>query len=197
MKINENRNVETLRTAFALGATRGIHVVTEQRTDLEIQPWIIAQVFKKLIEAEKPDLLLFGKQAIDDDFGHTGQMVSASCRLPIANFASKITVDDSKTQRIVEVIREIDGGLQTVRFASPGVVTCDLRLNIPRFATLPNIMKAKQKKIETLSLESLGLDLGSKLEILSVEEPPVRQGGVILEDVDKLIHALKNEVNVL
>lgn len=184
---------ETIRTALAMGADRGIHVTTDARTDQEVQPLAVAKIFKELIEREKPDLVLLGKQSIDDDSAATGQMVAGLMDWPQATFASEIEVDGED----LTVTREIDGGLQTLKMKLPAVVTADLRLNEPRYATLPNIMKAKKKPLETLTAEDLKVDLVPHLEVLEVSEPPTREGGVTVADVDELINKLKNEASVL
>ena len=180
---------ETLRTAMAIGADRGILVET---TD-EVQPLAVAKVLKALIDKEKPDLVILGKQAIDDDSNQTGQMVAALANLPQGTFASKVEVAGGK----VNVTREVDGGLETLSISLPAVVTTDLRLNEPRYVTLPNIMKAKKKPIDTMKPEDLGVDVTSRLKTLKVAEPAKRSAGIIVPDVTTLVDKLKNEAKVI
>jgi electron transfer flavoprotein beta subunit len=186
---------ETLRTALAMGADRAIHVNTDMSTDQDLQPLAVAKALQKLVEREKPNFVLLGKQSIDSDYNHTGQMLAGFLNWSQATFASAIKLAEDK--KALEVVREIDGGLQTVRSVLPAVVTCDLRLNEPRYVTLPNIMKAKQKKLETLEIATLGVDLQPRLKVLSVEEPPKRKGGALVESVDDLVHKLRNEAKVV
>eukprot|EP00243_Klebsormidium_subtile_P003809 TRINITY_DN17415_c0_g1_i1.p1 TRINITY_DN17415_c0_g1~~TRINITY_DN17415_c0_g1_i1.p1 ORF type:complete len:251 (+),score=44.34 TRINITY_DN17415_c0_g1_i1:286-1038(+) len=176
---------DTLRTALAMGADRAVHVNTEA----DLQPLAVAKLLAKLVEKENPDLLLLGKQAIDDDCNQTGQMAAALLRWPQGTFASKVEVDQAS--KALSLTREVDGGLEKLRLKLPAVVTTDLRLNEPRYATLPNIMKAKKKPIEKRSPEELGVDVTPRLETLKVEEPPKRQGGRIVSSVDELIDGLK------
>ncbi|GAQ93074.1 mitochondrial electron transfer flavoprotein subunit beta [Klebsormidium nitens] len=176
---------DTLRTALAMGADRAVHVNTEA----DLQPLAVAKLLAKLVEKENPDLLLLGKQAIDDDCNQTGQMVAALLRWPQGTFASKVEIDGAS--KALSLTREVDGGLEKLRLKLPAVVTTDLRLNEPRYATLPNIMKAKKKPIEKRSPEELGVDVTPRLETLKVEEPPKRQGGRIVSSVDELIDGLK------
>ncbi|MGL4408249.1 electron transfer flavoprotein subunit beta/FixA family protein [Zoogloea sp.] len=180
---------ETLRTAMALGADRGILV----ETDVELQPLAVAKLLKALADKEAPQLVILGKQAIDDDSNQTGQMFSALMGWPQATFASKLTVADGKAN----VTREIDGGLETLQVALPAVITTDLRLNEPRYATLPNIMKAKKKPLENIKPADLGVDVSPRLTTLKVEEPAKRGAGVIVADVAQLVEKLKNEAKVL
>jgi len=180
---------ETIRTALAMGADRGILV--EAGDDL--QPLAVAKVMKALVERENPDMVIVGKQAIDDDSNQTGQMLAAQLGWPQATFASGITLADGK----MTVVREIDGGLETVSVAMPTVVTADLRLNTPRYASLPNIMKAKKKPIETVPVADLGVDIAPRLTVLKVVEPPKREAGIKVEDVAQLIDKLKNEAKVI
>jgi electron transfer flavoprotein beta subunit len=180
---------ETIRTALAMGADRGIHV----ETDAPLEPLAVAKMLKAIIEKETPDLVVLGKQAIDDDSNQTGQMLAALLGWGQGTFASKLEVVDGKAN----VTREIDGGLETVSLNIPAVVTTDLRLNEPRYASLPNIMKAKKKPIDKLSTDELGVDITPRLEILGVEEPASRQAGVIVADVAELVEKLKNEAKVI
>ena len=180
---------ETIRTALAMGADRGIHV----KTDEELQPLAVAKLLKALCEAEKPDLVIMGKQAIDDDSNQTGQMLAGLLGWPQGTFASKLVIADGKA----EVTREIDGGLQTVSLKLPAIVTTDLRLNEPRYASLPNIMKAKKKPIDETTPEELGVDAAPRLTILKVEQPAKRQAGVRVEGVAELVDKLRNEAKVI
>ncbi|XP_021501466.1 electron transfer flavoprotein subunit beta [Meriones unguiculatus] len=174
---------ETIRTALAMGADRGIHVEVSE----SLGPLQVARVLAKLAEKEKVDLLFLGKQAIDDDCNQTGQMTAGLLDWPQGTFASQVTLEGDK----VKVEREIDGGLETLRLKLPAVVTADLRLNEPRYATLPNIMKAKKKKIEVMKAGDLGVDLTSKVSVISVEEPPQRSAGVKVETTEDLVAKLK------
>jgi len=180
---------ETLRTAMAIGADRGILV----ETDAEVQPLAVAKVLKALVDKEKPDLIILGKQAIDDDSNQTGQMLAALADLPQGTFASKVEVADGK----VAVTREVDGGLETVKLALPAVVTTDLRLNEPRYVTLPNIMKAKKKPLETVKPADLGVDVAPRIKTLSVAEPAKRSAGIKVADVAALVDKLKNVAKVI
>ena len=180
---------ETLRTALAMGADRAILI----ETAAEVQPLAVAKLLKAVCDKEAPQLVLLGKQAIDDDSNQTGQMLAALLNWPQGTFASKVTVSSGE----VEVIREIDGGLETVSIKLPAIITADLRLNTPRYATLPNIMKAKKKPLDTLTPETLGVDIAPRLTTLKVVEPPKRKGGVIVADVAALVDKLKNEAKVI
>lgn len=180
---------EQLRTALALGADRAILVETE----LEVEPLGVAKLLKSVAEKEQPDLIILGKQAIDDDSNQTGQMLASLLSYPQGTFASEIKIGEGK----ISVTREVDGGLQTVSLNLPAVVTTDLRLNEPRYASLPNIMKAKKKPLDTLTPEELGVDASPRTEILKVSPPPERAAGVIVESVDELIDKLKNEAKVI
>lgn len=180
---------ETLRTAMAIGADRAIHV----QTDVELQPLAVAKLLKALIDKEQPQLVILGKQAIDDDANQTGQMLAALADLPQATFASAVEVADGRAK----VTREIDGGLETLSLSLPAVVTVDLRLNEPRFVTLPNIMKAKKKPLDTTTPADLGVDVAPRLKTLSVAEPPKRSAGVKVADVAALVDKLKNEAKVI
>ncbi|MFN9045442.1 MAG: electron transfer flavoprotein subunit beta/FixA family protein [Betaproteobacteria bacterium] len=180
---------ETLRTAMAIGADRAILV----ETDAELQPLAVAKLLKALVDKEQPGLVILGKQAIDDDCNQTGQMLAALAGLPQATFASKVEVADGAAI----VTREVDGGLETLRITLPAVVTTDLRLNEPRYVTLPNIMKAKKKPLETLKPADLGVDVAPRIKTLKVSEPPKRGAGVKVPDVATLVAKLKNEAKVI
>jgi len=180
---------ETLRTALAIGADRAILV----QTSLETQPLGVAKALKKLVEKEAPQLVILGKQAIDDDSNQTGQMLAALLSWPQATFASKVKVAGAEA----EVTREVDGGLETVAVKLPAIVTTDLRLNEPRYVTLPNIMKAKKKALDVLTPEALGVDLAPRLATLKVEEPPKRKAGVQVKSVEELVAKLKNEAKAI
>ncbi len=180
---------ETIRTALAMGADRGILV----QSDVDLQPLAVAKVLKAIVEKEQPTLVFLGKQAIDDDSNQTGQMLAALLGWAQGAFASKITIADAGAQ----VVREIDGGLETVEVKLPAVMTADLRLNTPRYASLPNIMKAKKKPIETIKLDELGVDVTPRLKILKVEEPPQREAGIKVGSVAELVDKLRNEAKVI
>jgi len=180
---------ETLRTALALGADRAILVETE----VELQPLAVAKLLRAIVQKESPQLVILGKQAIDDDCNQTGQMLAALLGWPQATFASKLKPGDGKA----EVTREVDGGLETISVKLPAVVTTDLRLNEPRYVTLPNIMKAKKKPFETIKPDSLGVDVAPRLATLKVEEPPKRKAGVKLPDAKTLVAKLRNEAKVI
>jgi len=180
---------ETLRTAMAIGADRGILV----ETDVDLQPLAVAKLLQALCAKEQPQLVICGKQAIDDDANQTGQMLAALQNWPQATFASKVTVNGQKAQ----VIREIDGGLETLEISLPAVVSTDLRLNEPRYATLPNIMKAKKKPLDTVKPADLGVDVAPRLSTLKVSEPPKRAAGIKVADVAELVNKLKNEAKVI
>jgi electron transfer flavoprotein beta subunit len=180
---------ETLRTALAIGADRAILVLT----DVELQPLAVAKLLKALVDKEQPRLVLLGKQAIDDDANQTGQMLAALAGWAQGTFASKVKVEGEK----VQVTREVDGGLETVSLSLPAVISVDLRLNEPRYVTLPNIMKAKKKQMETLKPEDLGVDVSPRLATLKVEEPPKRKAGEMVADAKALVEKLKNEAKVI
>ena len=180
---------ETLRTALAIGADRAIHV----ETGAELQPLAVAKLLQRLLDKERPGLVILGKQAIDDDNNQTGQMLAALADLPQATFASKVEVADGKAT----VTREIDGGLETLSVDLPAIVTTDLRLNEPRYVTLPNIMKAKKKPLEVVKPADLGVDVSPRLKTLQVSEPPRRGAGVKVPDVAALVAKLKNEAKVI
>jgi len=180
---------ETLRTAMAIGADRAILVETSE----ELQPLAVAKLLKALVDKEQPGLVILGKQAIDDDCNQTGQMLAALAGLPQATFASKVEIEGDKAK----VTREVDGGLETLSLSTPAVITTDLRLNEPRYVTLPNIMKAKKKPLETLKPEDLGVDVTPRIKTLKVSEPPKRGAGVKVPDVATLVAKLKTEAKVI
>jgi len=180
---------ETLRTALAIGADRAILVESAE----DLQPLAVAKILKALVDKEQPQLIILGKQAIDDDSNQTGQMLAALANLPQATFASKVTVADGRAV----VAREVDGGSETLSLKLPAVITTDLRLNEPRYVTLPNIMKAKKKPLETIKPEDLGVDVAPRLKTLKVAEPPQRSSGVVVPDVATLVAKLKTEAKVL
>ena len=180
---------ETLRTALAMGADRGVLV----QSDAELQPLAVAKLMKAVVDKEQPKLVILGKQAIDDDSNQTGQMLAALLGWPQATFASKITIEGDD----MTVTREVDGGLETIAVKLPAIVTTDLRLNEPRYASLPNIMKAKKKPIDTLTPDALGVDVAPRLETLSVEEPPKRSAGIKVPDVATLVAKLQSEAKVI
>ena len=180
---------ETLRTAMAIGADRGILVETAE----ELQPLAVAKLLKALVDKEQPGLIILGKQAIDDDCNQTGQMLAALAHLPQATFASKVVVADGKAQ----VTREVDGGLETLSISLPAVITTDLRLNEPRYVTLPNIMKAKKKQLDVYKPEDLGVNVAPRIKTLKVSEPPKRSAGIKVADVAALVDKLKNDAKVI
>jgi len=180
---------ETIRTALAIGADRGLLI----QSDVDVEPLEVAKILKKVVEEEKPDLVLMGKQAIDGDNNAVGQMLAALLDWPQATFASKVEVAGGK----VTVTREVDGGLQTLELDLPAIVTADLRLNEPRYASLPNIMKAKKKPLDILKAADLGVDTTPRLKVLKVAEPPKRVAGVKVESVQQLVDKLKNEAKVI
>ena len=187
--VGEDKAQETVRKALAVGADKGIHVKTEG----VLEPLAVSKIIQKIVEKEKPDLVFMGKQAIDDDCNQTGQMLSALLNWPQATFASNIVVKDNS----LEVTREIDEGLETVEINIPAIVTCDLRLNEPRYASLPNIMKAKKKPIEEINVSDLGIDITPRVQQLKVEEPPKRKAGIKVANVAELVQKLKNEAKVI
>ena len=187
--VGEEKAQETVRKALAVGADRGIHV----KADGILEPLAVSKILQKVVEKEKPDLVFMGKQAIDDDCNQTGQMLSALLNWPQATFASKIDLKDNK----LEVTREIDEGLETIEINVPAIVTCDLRLNEPRYASLPNIMKAKKKPIEEISASDLGIDTSPRVEQIKEEEPPKRKAGIKVANVAELVQKLKNEAKVI
>ena len=187
--VGEEKAQETVRKALAVGADRGIHV----KVDGNIEPLAVSKILKKIVEKENPDLVFMGKQAIDDDCNQTGQMLAAHLNWPQATFASKIEVNDKSLQ----VTREVDEGLETIEVNTPAIVTCDLRLNEPRYASLPNIMKAKKKTIDVMVPENLNVKIESKLKILNVSPPEERSAGVKVESVQELVEKLRNEAKVI
>ena len=189
ISIGEDKAQETIRKALAVGADKGIHV----KADNYIEPLGIAKILKKIVEKEKPDMVFLGKQAIDDDCNQTGQMLAAMLNWPQATFTSKVNLKDKS----VEIVREIDEGLETIEVNLPAVVSCDLRLNEPRFASLPNIMKAKKKPMEQINAKDLGIDLTNRIQQIKVEEPPKRKAGIKVANVAELVSKLKNEAKVL
>ena len=189
LTIGNDKSQETIRTALAMGADRGIHIKTEN----DLEPLAISKIISKVAEEEKPSIILMGKQAIDDDCNQTGQMTSALLNWPQATFASKIEIDGQNAI----VTREIDEGLERIKVSIPFVASCDLRLNEPRYASLPNIMKAKKKPIDTKDASTLGINIESRIEQIKVEEPPVRQKGIMVSDVAELVQKLKHEAKVI
>ena len=187
------QSAETIKTALAMGADRAIHIAVEDTAAL--QPLAVAKMLAEVAKREEAGLLILGKQAIDDDANQTAQMAAGLLDWPQATFASEVSVDEAATK--ATVVREIDGGLETISVSLPAVISADLRLNEPRYATLPNIMKAKKKKIDALTPEDLGVDTASGLKILSVAEPPSREAGVVVDDVSSLVDKLKNEAKVI
>ena len=187
--IGEDKAQETIRKALAVGIDRGIHV----KANGIIEPLAVAKILQKIVDKEKPDLVFMGKQAIDDDCNQTGQMLAALLNWPQATFASKIEVKDKS----LEVVREVDEGLETIETNIPAIVTCDLRLNEPRYASLPNIMKAKKKPLEQINASDLGVDIKPRIEQIKVEEPPKRKSGIKVASVAELVQKLKNEAKVI
>jgi len=195
--IGPKSSVDTLRTALAMGADRGIHIETDLRTDQELQPLAVAKTLAAVAKEVKADVLLVGKQCIDDDSNQTGQMTAGKLGWPQATFASKLLF--SSDRKSLTATREVDGGLQTIQLSTPVVITTDLRLNTPRYATLPNIMKAKKKPLETKALNSVisETDIKPRLKVLKVEEPSTRKAGKKVETVEELIDKLRNEAKVI
>jgi len=189
LSIGNDKAQETIRTALAMGADRGIHIKTEN----DLEPLAISKIISKVAEEEKPSIILMGKQAIDDDCNQTGQMTSALLNWPQATFASKIEIEGQNAI----VTREIDEGLERIKVSIPFVASCDLRLNEPRYASLPNIMKAKKKPIDIKDASSLGINIEPRIEQIKVEEPPVRQKGIMVSDVAELVQKLKHEAKVI
>ena len=189
LTIGNDKAQETIRTALAMGADRGIHIKTEN----DLEPLAISKIISKVAEEEKPSIILMGKQAIDDDCNQTGQMTSALLNWPQATFASKIEIEGQNAI----VTREIDEGLERIKVSIPFVASCDLRLNEPRYASLPNIMKAKKKPIDTKEASSLGINIEPRIQQIKVEEPPVRQKGIMVSDVAELVQKLKHEAKVI
>ena len=189
ISMGPSQSLENIRTALAMGADRGILV----ETDIELQPLAVAKLLKAIVDKESPEIVIVGKQAIDDDSNQTGQMLAALLGWPQGTFASKLETTDGKAR----VAREVDGGLETISINLPAVITTDLRLNEPRYASLPNIMKAKKKPIETMTPDELGVDVTPRLKIINVVEPPIRAAGEIVADAASLVDKLRNEVKVI
>jgi electron transfer flavoprotein beta subunit len=189
VSIGNAKAQDTLRTALAMGADRAILV----KTDAAVEPLAVAKLLKAVVETEKPDIVIMGKQAIDDDCNQTGQMLAGLLGVPQGTFASKIELNGDK----VKVTREVDGGLETIELSKPAVITTDLRLNEPRYASLPNIMKAKKKPIDETAPETLGVDIAPRQTVISVAEPKTREAGIKVDDVAQLVDKLKNEAGVL
>jgi electron transfer flavoprotein beta subunit len=189
ISVGEEKVQETVRKALAVGADRGIYV----KADGIIEPLAVAKILQKIVDKEKPDLVLMGKQAIDDDCNQTGQMLSGLLNWPQATFVSKIEIKDKK----LEITREVDEGLEIIEVNVPAIITCDLRLNEPRYASLPNIMKAKKKPLEILSALDLGVDTTPRVQQIKVEEPPKRKSGIKVANVAELVQKLKNEAKVI
>ena len=189
ISVGKTDSQEQLRTALALGADRATLI----ETDSILEPLAISKVLQKVVEDEKPDLIILGKQAIDGDNNQTGQMLAAMLDYPQATNASELILNDSS----IKVTREIDGGLQTLELTIPAIITTDLRLNEPRYASLPNIMKAKKKELNIIPASDLGIDINSRTELLSVELPPSREAGIMVETVDELVSKLKDEAKVI
>ena len=187
--VGEEKAQETVRKALATGADKGIHV----KVNGIVEPLAVAKILKKIVEKEQPQLVFMGKQAIDDDCNQTGQMLAALLNWSQATFASKVEIKD----KTLEVIREVDEGLETIEVNIPSIVTCDLRLNEPRYASLPNIMKAKKKPIEQINVDDLGIDIKPRINQIKVEEPPKRKGGIKVASVAELVQKLKNEAKVI
>jgi len=183
------KSEETLRTALAMGMDRAIHVVVDDKDYANLQPLAVAKLLAKVAEEEKADIVIVGKQAIDDDANQTGQMLAALLDRPQATSASEVNVEGDR----VKVTREIDGGLETIDIKLPCVLTSDLRLNEPRFATLPNIMKAKKKKLDKKPAKDMGVDISPRIEVLETVDPPVREAGIVVDDVDALVGKLKEQ----
>ena len=187
--VGEEKAQETVRKALASGADRGIHI----KVNGIVEPLAVAKILKKIVEKEQPQLVFMGKQAIDDDCNQTGQMLAALLNWPQATFASRVEIKD----KTLEVIREVDEGLETLEVNIPSIVTCDLRLNEPRYASLPNIMKAKKKPIEQINADDLGIDIKPRISQIKVEEPPKRKSGIKVASVAELVQKLKNEAKVI
>ena len=187
--VGEEKAQETVRKALASGADRGIHI----KVNGIVEPLTVAKILKKIVEKEQPQLVFMGKQAIDDDCNQTGQMLAALLNWPQATFVSRVEIKD----KTLEVIREVDEGLETLEVNIPSIVTCDLRLNEPRYASLPNIMKAKKKPIEQINADDLGIDIKPRISQIKVEEPPKRKSGIKVASVAELVQKLKNEAKVI
>ena len=191
LSIGTDASQETIRTGLAMGGDRGILVKTN---DEDLDPINVGKVIKNICDKESPDLIILGKQAIDDDCNQTGQVLATLLKYPQATFASKVEKNQDNS---LNVTREIDGGLETIKVKIPCVITTDLRLNEPRYASLPNIMKAKQKKIDSIEISEFSIDLKKRVEILEVNDPPERKPGIVVPDVESLVDKLKNEVKII
>ena len=191
LSIGTDKSQETIRSGLAMGGDRGILVKTNNE---QIEPLNVGKIIQSICKKENPDMVILGKQAIDDDCNQTGQIVATLLGYPQATFASEVKKNDDNT---IDVTREVDGGLETIRIAIPCVITTDLRLNEPRYASLPNIMKAKQKKIEVVEIQTFDIDIKNRLDILEVNEPPERKPGIKVQDVESLVNKLKNEAKIL
>jgi len=189
ISVGPPKSEETLRTALAMGMDRGIQIIVKDKEYEKLQPLAVAKILAKIAEEEKPDIIILGKQAIDDDSNQTGQMLASLLDRPQAVSASEIEVQDGR----LKIKREIDGGLETINISLPCVITTDLRLNTPRFATLPNIMKAKKKKIDKRKIEDMGVNIAPHFDVVDVTDPPVREAGVKVDDVDSLIGKLRDQ----
>ena len=187
--VGEEKAQETIRKALAVGVDRGIHI----KVNGAVEPLAVAKILKKIVEKEQPQLVFMGKQAIDDDCNQTGQMLAALLNWSQATFASKVEIKD----KTLEVIREVDEGLETIEVNIPSIVTCDLRLNEPRYASLPNIMKAKKKPIDQMTIDELGVDVAPRIKQIKVIEPPKREKGIMVKDVAELVQKLKHEAKVI
>lgn len=194
VSIGPKQAQETIRTALAMGADRGIHIETSLRTDTELQSLAVAKLLAKIVARETPDLVILGKQSIDSDAAQTGPMLAGLLNWPQATFASELEVGDNAQ---LTITRETDTGMETLVMAAPAIITADLRMNEPRYATLPNIMKAKKKPMDLLKAEDMDVDLKPRIEVLEVKDPPVRQAGIKVADVTELVDKLKNEAGVI
>jgi len=193
VSIGPKKANDVIRTAMAMGADRGIHILTDAATDTEIQPLAVAKLLREIVNQETPDLVLMGKQAIDDDSNCVGQMLAGLLGWPQATFCSEIEIQGGNGL----ILREVDGGSERCSMPLPAIFTCDLRLNEPRYATIPNIMKARKKKIQEKKIEEFGVDVTPRLKVLSMADPPTRASGVLVNNVDELLDKLKNEARVL
>ncbi|CAH0482468.1 unnamed protein product [Peronospora belbahrii] len=193
ISIGPKQSQETLRTALAMGVDRGIHIITDMRIDQELQPLAVAKILEEIVKKESPDLVICGKQSIDSDAAQTGPLLAGLLDWSQGTFASKLQVENN----VLYVTRETDAGIETLKLTLPAVVTADLRLNEPRYATLPNIMKAKKKQIETLSADSLGVELTPRIHVVDVKDPEARKAGIKVASVHELVDKLKNEAGVI
>ena len=195
MSIGPKQSLDVIRNALAMGADKGIHVITDMTTDQQLQPLAVAKIFRHVMEEEKFDLALLGKQSIDDDYVQTGQILASLMDIPSATFSSGIEFSEDNSS--ATVTREVDFGLQQVDVELPAIFTVDLRLNTPRFANVQGILKAKKKPVQVLTLADLGLDVEPRLTVEAVEAPVEREGGIIVENVDELLDKLRNEAKVI